>query len=34
MSAGGAILSAALAAEAQQAAKVARIGYLTGNLAA
>src|SRR5271169_3571394 len=30
----GALLVAPFAAEAQQAAKVARIGYLTGNLAA
>ena len=29
-----ALLAAPLAAEAQQAAKVARIGYLAGNLAA
>jgi putative ABC transport system substrate-binding protein len=31
---GGGLLAAPLAAEAQQAAKVARIGYLAGNLAA
>ena len=30
----GGLLAAPLAAEAQQAAKVARIGYLAGNLAA
>ena len=32
--AAGALLAAPLAAEAQQAAKVARIGYLSPNLAA
>ena len=30
----GGLLTAPLAAEAQQAAKIARIGYLAGNLAA